>query len=108
MTGRLSHGWQSDWRQTRRSLWHSPRHAATVVLCLGAGIAVNVTALSMINSLFYGDIAGVHERTSLVRVFLGYTEALAAERMGRVEGRVLADELSQLDFRSLSASVPPY
>jgi len=46
----------------------------TVILCLGAGIAVNVTVLSLINSLFYGDIPGVHERRALARVLMSYDE----------------------------------
>lgn len=103
---RILHGWRSDWRQAQRALWHSPRHALTAVLCLMAGIAVNVTVLSLINSLFYGDIPGVRERTSLVRVFLRYDET-GPDRTAKNDGPVTADTLSISEWTALSASVPP-
>ena len=103
---RLVSGWRFDWRQARRALAHSPRHAATVILCLGAGITVNVSVLSLINSLFYGDIPGVRERTSLVRIFIGNDAARGPDPLAP-GGTVTADELSLSDFRSLNAALPP-
>src|SRR5262245_58658653 len=101
---RLLHGFASDWRQTRRALGRSPRHAATVVLCLAAGIAVNVTVLSLINALFYGGLPGVRNRTDLVRVLIGATPTAAADGGGAADGHL--DDLSLNDFRSLTASTP--
>jgi predicted permease len=67
--------WQ-DVRYALRGLWRSPAHVATVVFCLGVGIAASATVFSIVNALFYRDLPGVSGRDRLVRVWL------AAERPG--------------------------
>jgi predicted permease len=66
---KLAHGWRSDLRQTVRSLRSSPRHALTVVLCLATGVTVTVSVFSAVNAMAYGEIPGVRDRASLVRLF---------------------------------------
>jgi predicted permease len=98
----IAAGWRTDVRQTLRTLWHAPSHVATVVICLGVGIAVCVSAFSAINALLFGEIPGIADRVSVVRVFLGYED-------GRTEGvgggrLAAAGPLSLSDFEILNAS----
>jgi predicted permease len=65
---KLAHGWRSDLYQTVRSLRSTPRHALAVVLCLATGVTVTVSVFSAVNALFYGEIPGVRDRASLVRL----------------------------------------
>jgi predicted permease len=71
-------GWQTDARQAARALWHGPSHVATAVICLGIGAAVSVSLFSALNALLFGDVPGISDRASLVRVFVGYEAAADA------------------------------
>jgi predicted permease len=102
----VASGWRTDFRQTVRTLAHSPRHVITVVLCLGVGITVTVTFFSVINSLFYGEIPGIRERAALVRLFVGHDRASGVQRIGRA-GAVQADPFSVADFESFAVDPGP-
>jgi predicted permease len=62
--------WQTDAKQTIRSLARSPGHVVTVSLCLGIGIAVNVTTFSILSTVLTGDLPGIEDREHLKRVYL--------------------------------------
>ena len=62
--GRWRSGWTSDLRQTVRSLQRSPGHVALVVVCLGIGLAASIAIFSIVNSLLYGEQAGIRDRQS--------------------------------------------
>src|SRR5262249_43472282 len=98
----LRAGARSDLHQTWRSLVHSPRHVATVVLCLTVGITVSVAVFSLINSLLYGEVPGISDRKTLVRLFVSHEHVYGVESVGR-EGMVAAGPLSRSDFEVLTA-----
>jgi predicted permease len=97
-------GWRTDLRQTLRTLWHAPSHVATVVICLGVGTAICVSAFSAINALLFGEIPGVTDRRSVVRLFVDYEDGAGTEGLGR--GRLQAAGLSTSDFEIVDASRP--
>jgi predicted permease len=73
-TGGKSSGWQGPWqtdaKQTVRSLARSPWHVVTVSLCLGIGIAVSVTTFSILAAILTGDLPGIQDRERLMRIFV--------------------------------------
>ncbi|HKV98984.1 MAG TPA: ABC transporter permease [Vicinamibacterales bacterium] len=93
-------GWSSDVRQTLRSLQRSPGHVALVVVCLGIGLAASIAIFSIVNSLLFGEQAGIRDRRSIIRVYLGHDLAEGRESVGRGEV-VAADPLSRDDFEIL-------
>ena len=99
----LDAGWRTDVRQAARSLWHSPAHVATVVICLGIGAAVTVSVFSALNALLFGDMPGITDRRSLGRLFVGHetTEGIGPRRA------ISPGPLSTSDFEILDASRPP-
>ncbi|CAN5797869.1 hypothetical protein BH18ACI5_BH18ACI5_24940 [soil metagenome] len=60
----------ADARQTIRSLARSPWHVVTVSLCLGIGIAVSVTVFSILSAILTGDLPGIRDRASVMRLYL--------------------------------------
>ena len=98
-------GWASDLRQTRRSLVRSPAHVALVVVCLGVGLAASIAIFSIVNSLLYGEQAGICDRRTILRVYLGHDLAQGRESVGR-GATVAADPLSQDDFDILREHGP--
>ena len=66
----FSSGWKTDAKQTIRSLARSPWHVATVSLCLGIGIAVCVTVFSILSSILTGDLPGIRDRETLMRLYV--------------------------------------
>lgn len=62
--------WLTDTKQTLRSLARAPWHVATVTVCLGIGIAVTVTVFSILATILTGDMPGVRDRASLMRLYL--------------------------------------
>ena len=64
-------GWRhlgADARQSFRLLARSPGYVATVVLGLGAGLAVSIAMVSVLNAIFHGNAPGIADRASLARV----------------------------------------
>jgi len=96
-------GWGSDARQTGRALTHARGHAAAVVLCLSVGMIVSIGVFSILNAFLYGDLPGVVDRRSLVRIFISYDSTGAVEYLGR-GGAVNATEASFADFEILERS----
>jgi predicted permease len=103
--GRWLSGWRSDVRQTARSLGHSPGHIAIVVVCLGLGLAASIAIFSIVNSLLFGQQAGIRDRQSLVRVYLGHALARGTESIsgGQV---VSANPLARTDYAILREHGP--
>jgi len=97
---------RSDLRQTWRSLLRSPRHVATVVLCLTIGITASVAVFSIVNSLLYGDIPGIVNRIGLARLFVSYEQAYGSESVGR-EGFVSGSAFSVTDLTAAMAQADP-
>ena len=95
-------GWRTDIRQTLRTLRHAPSHVATVVVCLGIGTSVSVAVFSAINALLFGDLPGLADRRSLVRLSLAYDSG--TEGLGR--GRSFVP-WSTSDFEMLDATRRP-
>jgi len=62
--------WQTDAKQTIRSLARSPGHVVTVSFCLGIGIAVSVTTFSILSTILTGDLPGIEDRERLKRLYL--------------------------------------
>lgn len=62
--------WRTDLKQTLRSLARSPWHVAVVSVCLGIGIAVSVTVFSILSSILTGDIPGIRDRSTVMRIVL--------------------------------------
>lgn len=62
--------WRTDLKQTLRSLSRSPWHVAIVSLCLGIGIAVSVTVFSILSSILSGDMPGIRDRSTVMRIVL--------------------------------------
>src|SRR5688572_9414151 len=60
----------TDTKQTVRSLARAPWHVATVTLCLGIGVAVTVTVFSILATMLTGDMPGIRDRPSLMRLYL--------------------------------------
>jgi predicted permease len=98
-------GWGSDLRQTGRSLRRSPGHVALVLVCLGVGLAASIAIFSIVNSLLYGEQAGIRDRQTILRVYLGHDRAGGRERVGGGEF-VTADPLARDDFEILRAHGP--
>jgi putative ABC transport system permease protein len=65
-------GFQTDLSQTVRALWRAPSHVATVVICLGIGTSITVSVFSALNALLFGEMPGVADRRSVVRLSLRY------------------------------------
>jgi len=65
-------GFQTDLSQTVRALWRTPSHVATVVICLGIGTSISVSVFSALNALLFGEMPGVADRRSVVRLSLRY------------------------------------
>lgn len=66
--------WQTDAKQTLRSLARSPWHVITVSLCLGIGIAVSVTVFSILAAILTGDLPGIENRDQIMRVYVNTEE----------------------------------
>ncbi|HYN05904.1 MAG TPA: ABC transporter permease [Vicinamibacterales bacterium] len=99
----IAAGWRTDVRQTLRTLRRAPSHVATVVICLGIGTAVCVSAFSAINALLFGEIPGISDRRSLVRIFVGYDDGMGALSIDR--GRMGSPgPVSTSDFEIIDAS----
>ena len=62
--------WQTDAKQTVRSLARSPWHVVTVSLCLGIGIAVSVTTFSILSTILTGNFPGIEAPERLKRLYL--------------------------------------
>jgi predicted permease len=62
--------WQTDARQTLRSLARSPWHVVTVSLCLGIGIAVSAGAFSILATILTGDLPGIEDRRRIKRLYV--------------------------------------
>jgi predicted permease len=73
----LRSGWRQDFVQTIRVLRREPWHVVAVALCLGVGITAAVTTFSVINSLLYGAIPGVADRSTLSELYLRETGRMA-------------------------------
>jgi putative ABC transport system permease protein len=95
-------GWRTDVRQVVRALSDAPSHVATVVICLGTGTSISVAVFSALNAMLFGEVPGMADRGSLVRLSLGYE--IATEGMGR--GRSFVP-WSASDFEMLDASRGP-
>jgi len=67
---RIGSGWTADLTQSLRRLGRSPWYAATVIVCLGTGLAATTSALSMVNTLLFGALPGIEARETLSRVYL--------------------------------------
>jgi predicted permease len=102
----LRAGLRSDFRQTWRALVRTPRHVATVVLCLVVGITASVAVFSIVNSLLYGEIPGIERRKEMVRLFVSHGMTQGAEGIGR-EGMVSAGPLSRSDVEVLVNTPDP-
>jgi hypothetical protein len=101
--GACAAGWRPDFRQTFRTLWRAPTHVATVVICLGVGTAICVAAFSAINALLFGEIPGITDRRSIVRLFVDYEDGAGTKDLGR--GRILSGgPPSTSDFEIIDAS----
>ena len=98
--------WRADVRDAWRALLRSPRHVATVVLCLGLGLTVTVGVFSVLTSFIYGDRPGIRNRASLVRLFIVHDAGSAVGIGEREPGRVTADP-SLSDFESLARDPGP-
>lgn len=90
----------SDIKYACRQLIRRPAHTLTVIACLGVGIAASVGTFSVLTSLLYGDLPGIDQRKSIVRVFLSYDSATGSERVESGQ-QVVADPLSFSDFAVL-------
>ncbi|MBA3638942.1 MAG: ABC transporter permease [Acidobacteriota bacterium] len=66
--------WQTDAKQTARSLARSPWHVITVSLCLGIGVAVSVTVFSILAAILTGDLPGIEDRARIMRVYVNTEE----------------------------------
>jgi hypothetical protein len=62
--------WLTDTKQTLRSLSRAAWHVATVTVCLGIGIAVTVSVFSILATILTGDMPGIRDRASLMRLYL--------------------------------------
>ncbi len=102
----LAAGWTTDARQTIRALWRQPRHVLTIVVCLGVGLTACVSVFSILNSLVYGEIRGIADRRSIVRLSISHDRAVSTESLGRA-GAVDADPLSVSDLESLEHDPGP-
>ncbi len=102
----IAAGLRTDFAQTCRGLIRSPRHVLTVVFSLGIGLTLSVSVFSVVNSLLYGDVPGVHDRRSLARVFIGHAQTVGSENFGR-PGVMSAETLSVSDFESLDKDAGP-
>jgi predicted permease len=98
----IATGWWTDARQVLRTLWHAPSHLATVVICLGTGTSMSVAVFSAVNALLFGDVPGLADRRSLVRLSIAYDSGI--EGMGG--GRPVLP-WSTSDFELLDASRGP-
>lgn len=102
----LAAGWATDARQTVRAFWRQPRHALTIVGCLGVGLISCVSVFSILNSLLYGEIRGIADRRSLARLSISHDRAVSTENLGTA-GSVDADPLSVSDLESLERDPGP-
>jgi predicted permease len=89
-----------------RALWRQPRHVVTIVVCLGVGLTACVSVFSILNSLLHGEIRGIADRHSLVRLSISHDRAVSTENLGRA-GAVDADPLSVSDDESLEKDPGP-
>ncbi|HEY7476572.1 MAG TPA: ABC transporter permease [Vicinamibacterales bacterium] len=95
-------GWGTDIKQTARTLRGAPSHVATVVVCLGVGASICVSVFSAVNALLFGDIPGIADRSSLVRIFIGYEDGNGVEGIAR--GQISPGPVSISDFEIIDAS----
>ena len=74
-------------------------------MCLGIGLAASIAIFSIVNSLLYGEQAGIRDRQSLVHVHLGHALAKGAETVsgGQV---VSANPLARTDYAILREHGP--
>ena len=63
-------GWAADSVSVFRHLRRSPAHVVTSVLCLGVGIAATLSVYSILNTLLFGPLPGIEDRSSISRVFI--------------------------------------
>ena len=74
--------WKTDARQTIRSLIRAPWHVITVSLCLGVGIAVCVTVFSILSSILTGNLPGMNDRPTLMRLYITTDEGRRGRSLG--------------------------
>src|SRR5262245_17908479 len=89
----------TDLRYAVRQLIRRPGHTVSIVACLVAGLVVSIGTFSVLNGLFFGELAGIEDRRSLARVFLTYDAAVSTETFGG-ERRVM-ESLSFSDYEVL-------
>ena len=78
----------SEIRVSLRRLLRSPGYAVAAVVSLGAGIAVAVAALSLVNALVFNDVAGLRDRRTLVRLqWTGGNNAFTTPELDALETR---------------------
>lgn len=66
-------GWGADGSSVLRQLRRSPGHALTAILCLGIGIAATLSVYSVVNTMLYGPLPGIADRSSVSRLFVRTT-----------------------------------
>jgi putative ABC transport system permease protein len=62
-------GWSADAGSVLRQLRRSPGHALATILCLGVGIAATISVYSILNTLLFGPLPGIEDRSTVSRVF---------------------------------------
>ena len=71
--GSAGGGWGADTRSVLRQLRRSPGHTITAILCLSVGIAATLSVYSILNTLLFGPLAGIEDRSGVSRVFIRST-----------------------------------
>lgn len=66
-------GWGADAGSVLRQLRRSPGHIVTTVLCLGVGIAATLSVYSLLNTLLFGPLPGIEDRSGVSRVYIRTT-----------------------------------
>jgi len=77
-------GWAADAGSVLRQLRRSPGHIVTTILCLGVGIAATLSVYSLLNTLLFGPLPGIDDRSSVSRVFI---RAMVSAEPGGPGGR---------------------
>lgn len=100
-------GWGADAGSVLRQLRRSPGHIVTTVLCLGVGIAATLSVYSILNTLLFGPLAGIEDRSGVSRVFIRttvrggpiYLNALRPEHFDflRAHGPTIASVAGHID-----------
>lgn len=99
----------SELRISLRRLLRSPGYAMAAVVSLGAGIAVAVAALSLVNALVFNDVAGIRDRRTLVRLqWTSGDNTFATPELDALEARTWSafDALAAQGDRDLPALLP--